>query len=319
MIESLILASTQIPNRIDRITPKADVQNTLRTPHNPAVQAEKRRLNQLLLKLRSHRPDSIAPTEFSSATNRPKSGSQLYSQRVAALSAGLLYTRSPGNSFQSAWSNATQQPTYEQWRTLMEREAAIAASQPNTQRLGVLLGDSLSLWFPSDRLPKTHTWLNQSISGDTTRGILRRLSAFDKTHPHVIYLMAGINDLKNGATDNEILGNIHQIIAQLRQTQPQATLIVQSILPTRSVVASRDRIVQLNYQLRALVTRNKTYFLDLSAPMADAEGNLRQEFTTDGLHLTAKGYDAWQAVLLRAEVAIKSREGKKREARGKRN
>ncbi|MBM0740265.1 lysophospholipase [Phormidium sp. CLA17] len=299
MLDSLVLAS-QIPDKTNTSVPKDE----LRT-HHQAVQAEKQRLNQILLRLRSHsRPESISSTKFSSVAV-PRSGSQLYSQRVAAVSTGHLYTHLPPNSFQSSWSNATQQPTYEQWRTLMKREAAIAAKA--TQRTGVLLGDSLSLWFPSDRLPQPQTWLNQSISGDTTHGILRRLSDFAATRPRVVYLMAGINDLKQGATDNEILWNVRQIITQLRRTQPQANLIVQSVLPTRSVIASSDRIAQLNRQLRALSTRSGAYFLDLSSQMADTNGNLRQELTTDGLHLNAKGYAAWQSILLKADGAIATR------------
>ncbi|MEX0269879.1 GDSL-type esterase/lipase family protein [Leptolyngbyaceae cyanobacterium UHCC 1019] len=303
MLDSLILASTQLPDKTNRLVPK----NELRTVRSQAVQAEKQRLNQLLLKLRlSGRPEMINSTEFSPASNVPKSGSQLYSQRVAAASTGHLYTRLPTNSFQSVWSNATQQPTYEQWRTLMKREAAIAA-KATTQRTSVLLGDSLSLWFPSDRLPQPQTWLNQSISGDTTNGILRRLSDFAATRPRVIYLMAGINDLKQGATTNEILWNMRQIITRLQQTQPQANLIVQSVLPTRSVIASSDRIAHLNHQLKALATRNGAYFLDLSSQMADTAGNLRPDLTTDGLHLNAQGYAVWQAILLKTEVAIATR------------
>lgn len=303
MLDSLIIASTQISNKTD-IVPKDE----LRALRSQAVQVEKQRLNQLLLKLRSQsRPEMMNSTEFSPAPAVPKSGSQLYSQRVAALSTGHLSTRLPSNSFRSTWSNATQQPTYEQWRILMSREAAIAAKASTPQQLGVLLGDSLSLWFPSDRLPQQHTWLNQGISGDTTRGILRRLSDFAATRPRVIYLMAGINDLKQGATDNEILWNVRQIITQLRQTQPQAKVIVQSVLPTRSMIASSDRITQLNHKLKALSTYNGAYFLDLSAQMADGDGNLRQDFTTDGLHLNANGYATWQSILMKAKVAIAQR------------
>ncbi len=180
MLDSTILASTQISDKTDSIIPKDE----LRAARSQAVQAEKQRLNQLLRKLRSQsRPEMMTSTEFSSAPNVPKSGSQLYSRRVAALSTGHPSTRLPSNSFQSTWSHATQQPTYEQWRALMAREAAIAAQESTTQRLGVRLGDSLSLWFPSDRVPPTQTWLNQAISGDIIRGILRRLSDFAATHP----------------------------------------------------------------------------------------------------------------------------------------
>jgi lysophospholipase L1-like esterase len=247
----------------------------------------------------------------------PTTGSQLYALRLAALQSGRLYTRLPLEPLPSTWATPNYRLTYDHWRGLLQREAATVARaqtfkpQENSQ-LGILLGDSLSLWFPSDRLPHSAAgsnpiWLNQSISGDTTRHVLRRLSDFAATRPRMVYLMAGINDLKNGATDAEVLGNLQRIITQLRRQHPTARIVVQSILPTRTAWLSGDRLSTINQRLAVLAQQPNMQFLDLTSTMAAADGNLHPDFTTDGLHLSPKGYAAWQAALQQAERQVARR------------
>ena len=62
---------------------------------------------------------------------------------------------------------------------------------------------------------------NRGISGDTTRGILLRLQedvlALD---PAAVVLLAGTNDLEEGATPEVIAGNLELILAGLESTTP---------------------------------------------------------------------------------------------------
>ncbi len=227
----------------------------------------------------------------------PRSNTELYYQRQAALYAGKLYTRQPVDSFASAWQGATQKPTYRQWRRLLAAEARAVARGQGRNRLAILVGDSISLWYPSDRLPQNQLWLNQSISGETTRGILNRLADFAPPRAHTIYLLAGVNDLKQGFSDAEILGNLRTIMVRLRAYHPQAQIVVQSILPTQSPLISNARIVGLNQQLAAIAQQSGVNFLNLHPQFADATAHLRPELTTDGIHLTALGYATWQNAL----------------------
>ncbi len=249
----------------------------------------------------SARPEGTSLTEFSSSV-RPRSGSQLYYQRLAALRAGRLYTRLPANSFVNVWRQATRQPTYEDWKQLLRQEARSVAAGQGDNRLSIIVGDSISQWFPSDRLPSNQLWLNQGISGDTTAGILQRLSAFAGTRPQAIYLMAGINDLKHGATDNEVLWNLYQIIHRLRQNHPQARVVVQSILPTDDARFSNAQINRINQRLELIAQREGAFYLDLHSQFIDDGGKMRADLTTDGLHLNPQGYQTWQAVLQYADA-----------------
>jgi lysophospholipase L1-like esterase len=213
------------------------------------------------------------------------------------LQTGNNYTRLTADSFWESWSQVTYQPTYQEWVSLLAQEAAAMANGQGHNPLTVLLGDSISLWFPVEQLENNRFWLNQGISGDTTGGILRRLHLLDDTHPAEIHLMAGINDLRRGSSDAEVLTNLRQIMQELRSRHPQSQILVYSILPTRYANLPSDRIQSLNQQIAAIAQMEGVQYLDLTQYFADAEGKLRADLTTDGLHLNFHGYAMWDWIM----------------------
>ncbi|MDY6783492.1 MAG: GDSL-type esterase/lipase family protein [Cyanobacteriota bacterium] len=246
--------------------------------------------------------------EFSQGTGvselEPVSGSQLYQQRWMALQAGKLFTRLTPGSFAPAWANTTEQPTHQQWQALLAREARAVVKGQGTNRLNILVGDSLSLWYPSQFLPGGKFWLNQGISGENSGQILKRLPALDFNRPQTIYVMAGINDLRQGASDREILDNLRAIARHLRNAHPNSEIVLQSILPTRNPNLSNARIRSLNRQLVLVARAEGVSYLNLHDRFADEQGQMRADLTTDGLHLNRRGYEVWQAALEEAEAWI---------------
>lgn len=199
------------------------------------------------------------------------------------------------------------QLTYQQWVDILQQEAKVATEQ-RPQRLSILVGDSLTLWFPIELLPEDRNWLNQAISGETSEGLFKRLNLFDSTQPEVIFVMIGINDLLRGISDQVILDNQRRIMTYLRKTHPKAHIVVQSILPhgaesatwegrEKLLTISNSRIRQLNQQLQSTATKVGVKYLDLYPLFTNPEGNLRSEFTTDGLHLSPTGYLVWRTAL----------------------
>lgn len=196
---------------------------------------------------------------------------------------------------------------YQQWVDILKQEAQVAA-QKRPQRLAILAGDSLSLWFPPGLLPEGRNWLNQGISGEKSSGLLKRLNLFDRTQPETILVMIGINDLIQGVSDETILENQRQIMSYLRQAHPKAQVIVQSILPhggeqatwegrEKLLKISNSRIRKLNQQLQAIAKKQGVKYLDLYPLFTNQRGNLHSEFTTDGLHLNTQGYIVWRTAL----------------------
>jgi lysophospholipase L1-like esterase len=197
---------------------------------------------------------------------------------------------------------------YQQWVALLQQEAEVAAAQ-KPERLSILLGDSISLWFPAQLLPPKRTWLNQGISGETSAGLLERLALIDRTQPEVIFVLIGINDLIRGGKDETILANQQLIIRYLRQVHPQTKIVMQSILPhgldkvtwegrDRLLAIPNTRILALNEQIKAIAKAEGGVYLDLYPLFADNNGNLNPEFSSDGLHLSSQGYKIWRNAII---------------------
>ncbi|GAP96008.1 GDSL-type esterase/lipase family protein [Leptolyngbya sp. NIES-2104] len=197
--------------------------------------------------------------------------------------------------------------TYQDWVDLLGKEAnAMIKKKPD--RLIVLAGDSLTLWFPQDLLPTDYNWLNQGISGETTSGLVKRLKLFDQAKPKAIFVMVGINDLLRGKSEQEVLEAQEEIINQLKKSHPKAKIVIQALLPrakesittanaTQVEALSNDRIFQFNRRLAGLADQAGVEFLDLQPLFSDSEGFLRSELTTDGLHLSTQGYLVWRSAI----------------------
>lgn len=196
---------------------------------------------------------------------------------------------------------------YEQWIDILTQEAKVAARK-RPKRLTILVGDSLSLWFPSELLPSNRNWLNQGISGETSAGLFKRLELFDTTQPETIFVMIGINDLIRGVSNEAILENHQQIMRYLRSKHPQAQIITQSILPHGAEAATWEgrekllaipnaRIRHLNQQLQEIAKTEGVKYLNLHPLFVNKQGNLRPELSTDGLHLNPQGYLVWSSAL----------------------
>jgi lysophospholipase L1-like esterase len=200
-----------------------------------------------------------------------------------------------------------QQLNYQQWLTLLRQEMdAMSAKHPD--HLTILLGDSLSLWFPAELLPGRRVWMNQGISGEKTDGLLARLTLLDQADIDTIFLMIGINDLIWGHSDEQVIQNYRQIMAYLERQHPRTQIVVQSILPHGAESAtweSRDRLLALpnsriqamNQSLKKMAADYDAHYLDLYPLFSNGEGNLRTDLTTDGLHLNREGYLVWRAAI----------------------
>lgn len=199
------------------------------------------------------------------------------------------------------------QLTYDEWLMILAQEARVIVEQ-SPDRLSILVGDSISLWFPPEVLPIDGFWLNQGISGETSDGLLNRLDLFAATQPDRIFVMIGINDLMGGIPPGRVLANQQAIIQTLKQNHPDAEIIIQSILPhsgNQATWEGRDRLLQIsntqiqsiNQELEAIAQAEGVSYLDLYSLFTDHRGRLNQHLTTDGLHLSNQGYWVWRSAL----------------------
>lgn len=213
---------------------------------------------------------------------------------VCALALGLMaYT----NGLQAQQTTSKRSPHYE-WRMKQFTADTVVAGKI------VFLGDSLTEggeW--SELLPNAET-INRGISGDTTEGVLARLDEVIRHRPSQVFLLIGTNDLAHGIGADIICTNIFLIVHRLLQALPETKIYLQSILPVNKAYTRFPNHIQaapiiplINQVLRNKAEEHRYTFVDLHTQMADGAGQLRKEYTHDGLHLLPEGYRRWAEII----------------------
>jgi len=220
-------------------------------------------------------------------------------QSVATKSAPTSKKAAPnlGEFFKQHWTNRVKEFRDENKQFKTEKLAS-----PNV----ILLGDSITEGFNVKKYFANHPVLNRGISADVignklprddNRGILRRLneSVFDCV-PEEVFILIGINDLGMGHKPEVIEAGYRELLGQIKKHASTVRVHVQSVLPTRGNYAKHnDNVNDTNKRLQKLATEFGYDYLDLHSHMTDDKGELKKEFTADGLHLKDPGYKVWKA------------------------
>lgn len=142
-------------------------------------------------------------------------------------------------------------------------------SLPVTGKI-VLVGDSLIAFAPWAELLGPEV-VSRGIGGDRMKGVIQRLPAIMAQKPKEAFLLAGINDLLDGTTTDQLVGYFGQV-------DPSVKII--SILPTHDLELNK-KIREVNQRINLSVDVYSDFVgLDRIAP----------EFTCDGIHLSVNGY-----------------------------
>ena len=164
----------------------------------------------------------------------------------------------------------------------------------------VFVGDSLTQRYPlSDFYPGIHLY-NRGIDGDTTEGLSKRLnlSIFD-LKPKVLVLQIGTNDLQVlGLPKEKTVESIHSLIQTIHQDMPTIKVLLVSLYPVnettdklvnKMIVGPRknQEIQWINEKIRHLPG---VQFIDVYPALLDEEGQLKMQYSKEGLHLSLAGY-----------------------------
>jgi len=182
-------------------------------------------------------------------------------------------------------------------------EKDIAALPPETTATVVLLGDSITEGFKVTELGGLRV-VNMGISGDQIAmdrpdgGVRNRVHLLKQARPAHIFLLIGINDFGSSKPLEKAKRQYEDLVKAIRETVPEARLHIQSILPTRGYFAFHNPTVKaMNSFLEDLAKRTGCDYVDVWSLMADAKGELRSDYTGDGLHLKPPAYEAWKSLL----------------------
>jgi lysophospholipase L1-like esterase len=189
--------------------------------------------------------------------------------------------------------------------------------QPNTELRArpvrdrvIFMGDSISEgWARQPYIGGNSTFVGRGISGQTASQMLVRFrSDVIALKPAVVHIMAGTNDIaqNNGPeTHEEVVG---YIISMIELAQANRIRVILAAIPPATDFAWRrglnpaPQIQALNSRLKAYAAQHKLVYVDYGSVLATAEGAMKPEYSPDGVHPNAAGYEAMRPL---AEAAIK--------------
>lgn len=168
----------------------------------------------------------------------------------------------------------------------------------------VLLGDSITDFFNWYELfynfskSSGQAVYNRGISGDTTDRLLERLQEnVLNIKPKNIVLLIGTNDIGRGLPLSASIENLESIIESTKEYCPDVNFIVEAVYPINENMRDRfekrsnKKIDEMNKEFIKLCEKHKCVWLDFTDKLKDKNGNLKNEYTYDGLHINALTYE----------------------------
>ncbi len=162
----------------------------------------------------------------------------------------------------------------------------------------VMLGNSITYGGNWNELLGRTDVANRGIGGDNTLGTLHRMKYVYNLKPKVCFIMTGINDIYADAPMEIIFNNYKAIIDTLRLHK--ITPIIQSTLHVnpkwkRSEEKNKE-VTLLNSLLFDYAVKEKITYINVDSILS-TNNILNDEYTTDGVHLTAQAYEKWRDLL----------------------
>lgn len=177
----------------------------------------------------------------------------------------------------------------------------------------VFVGSSLMEFFPinemQQKLDNRLCIYNRGIAGYVTAELLESMEeCVFELAPSRIFINIGTNDIS--APDyrlERLIGNYDEILTRIGRRLPDCTVYVMAYYPVNAKAefpfvpkGSMDEVFQrrtneaireANRAIERLAAKHGYAYIDVNEGLTDDEGNLKQEYAVDGIHMFANGYD----------------------------
>ena len=164
----------------------------------------------------------------------------------------------------------------------------------------VFLGNSITDGGNFEELFNRKDVKNRGIRSDAIPGVMKRLDQVTKGAPKKIFLLIGLNDVSHGLTVDALATRYENLVEEIMKKTPDTQLYIQSVMPInnsfgvyKSLKDKEKTVKEFNERIKGIADSRGLKYLDLWTVLADENGNLKKEYTNDGLHLTGAGYRAW--------------------------
>ena len=172
----------------------------------------------------------------------------------------------------------------------------------------IFIGDSIVEYYPlQELLGTTKTIVNRGVRGYQTGLLLDNLDvhlygdAVDQ-----IVLLIGTNDIGKDVPMSQALTNLESVIQSISRDYPLSQIKLVSILPVHQgeeykqtvYIRTNEKIKGWNQAYQELASAYmQVEYVSAFEELLDQEGQLKSDYTTDGLHLSVSGYQALSETL----------------------
>lgn len=172
----------------------------------------------------------------------------------------------------------------------------------------IFIGDSIIEYYPLQELLGTSKAIvNRGIRGYQTGLLLDNLDAhlYGDAVDQIV-LLIGTNDIGKDIPMNEALNNLESVIQTISRDYPLSQIKLVSILPVNEgedfkqtvYIRTNEKIKAWNQAYQDLASAYmQVEFVPVFENLLDQNGQLKSDFTTDGLHLSVSGYQALSSTL----------------------
>lgn len=173
----------------------------------------------------------------------------------------------------------------------------------------VCAGSSLMEMFPVEKFVQEDKLdlviYNRGIGGFVTQELLDNIDVcILDLEPRRLFINIGTNDLSDPAISIEdMITNYDKILTIVQDKLPDIDIYMMAYYPINYdaateemkpclLIRTNDKIAQANEAVRTLAKAHHAHYIDINAPLKDEQGNLKAEYTIEGMHIKEQGYRA---------------------------
>lgn len=185
------------------------------------------------------------------------------------------------------------------------------AKMNETAKKGCVLfaGSSLMEMFPIEQFAEEDgldvTVYNRGVGGFVTDELINSINTcIIDLAPSKLFINIGTNDLSDASRSIEsIMANYEYILTETLKHVPNVKIYLMAYYPVNYAAASEEmkpclkirsneKIGRANNAVKTLAQKLGLEYIDVSDPLKDENGDLKAEFTIEGMHIKEEGYRA---------------------------
>jgi len=176
----------------------------------------------------------------------------------------------------------------------------------------LFVGSSLMEFFPINELQQTlekqYIIYNRGIGGYVTTELLNSMEeCIFELEPSKLFINIGTNDISLVDYNKEnLISNYNDILIQIGERLPDCKVYVMAYYPVNPKAdfpgmnkglkemffktRTNANILEANVAVEELAKKHGYEFINVNEGLMDEDGNLKEEYSVDGVHMFANGY-----------------------------